>query len=161
MIKTVTLEIESWCGVSIGAVHCYGNLLYDDADGKFQKVEIRRTLDADGAIKMMKQKNDNRNPDYWVEYSAGDTTECFDGSGEIKEIARKRWKELCPDAGLLICGRFAVGDPQEIIDADDPEVMKLINEMCDHAELIGGYEGDFETMKKISNLYCKLVDGEG
>jgi hypothetical protein len=160
MIKMVTLEIESWMGVSIGAIHFYGTLHFDDTDGEYQRIEIRRVLDEDAAYKLTKQKNSGKNPDYWVDYEEGQDTECFDGSGDIKRIAIDTWKEHCPDGELLICGRFAVGDPQEVIAADDPEVMKLINEMCDHAELIGGYEGDFDTMRKISDLYCKLIEGD-
>lgn len=156
-IKTVTLEISSWRGISIGAQHYYGKLIFDDAEGKYQRVELLRTLDDAGATKLMKQQNDGRNPDYWIEYFAGDRTDCFDTKIELRNLAKKEWKKLCPDAKLLICGSSCCADPQEVLAADDPELMKQINYLWALAEEIDYYEKDEKAMTKIYKAYQKLL----
>lgn len=159
MIKRMTLIIDSWRGVSIGAIHYYGKLSFSDADGNYQRIELRRTLDTDAAFKLTKQKNHSKNPDYWIDFSTGDTTECFDTEKELRDLAIATWKDHCPDAQLLICGQYACGDPQEILAADELWLMVTINELWEMAETINYYDGGHEEfMMKISKIYSTLVE---
>jgi len=158
MIKIVTLEIGTWRGMSIGAVHYYGKLVFYDSDLNIIDVDIHRILDEESAFRLTKQTNRSRNPDHWIDFSAEDSTKCFDSKGEIREIAKKIWRDHCPDGDILIEGMFAVGDPQEVIDGNDKTIVDTINGLWERALEIGGYEGDREEMTRISNEYCGLVD---
>jgi hypothetical protein len=157
--KRVVLEISTWRGISIGAQHYYGKLHWYDADDEYQTHEITRILDKESAFKLTKQKNSGRAEDYqWFDYEAGDESTDFDSRQEIRDIAIATYKEHYPEANMLQEGRWAVCDPQEVIDADDKELMKGINWMYERAEEIGWYEGDYDEMMILSNAYCKLVD---
>lgn len=159
MLKIVSLEISSWRGISIGAVHYYGKLICYPGD--YSEVEILRTLDEDAAFKLTKQKNNNKNPNFFVEYTKGMKVKEFDNPGEIKEIALKIWKKHFPDAVILQEGRSGIAMPQITLAADDKDLMKQINEWANRIEELGGYDRDNgDEVDKICDEYWKIVTEE-
>lgn len=155
-----TLEISTWRGVSIGAVHYYGKIRCYPSE--VPDLDIERVLTKDAAFKLTKQKNAGRNPERcWFDYSEGDKSNEFDSKDEIREIALRVWKEHFPDAVMLQEGRSAVADPQRVLAADDPKLMIKFNKMWERAEEIGYYDGGHEEeMCKISNKYWSIVTEE-
>jgi hypothetical protein len=99
--RRATLEITTFCGISFGAIHYYGNiniqginLIYDDepdcgtmiSDDKLPlanysyKLELKRPLT---------EKEINKDPERWTYYNVGDMTNCFETIDEIIELAKE------------------------------------------------------------------------
>lgn len=158
LIPYMTLEIDTWRGISFGAQHYYGHLYYYDEDGEYCKHEIKRTLTKEAADKLTKQKNVNVSPKWFRCYEAGQEVGEFDSKSEIREIALKIWKDLLPSAVLLFEGRDAVASPQEVIAADDPALMKKINDWYDECEMLGWFDGDnVKEVERISDEFWELM----
>jgi hypothetical protein len=142
MIKICYLEINTFVGYCIGAIHYYGHLTFED-----KKKNIK--------CKLNKQQAENLSTsDY--KYKIGMTSERFETEEEIINIAKKNWKKIYPPAEILIKGRSGILDPQQCI-AGNKILKDKINILWKQAEKIGGYEGDEKQMTKISDKYMKII----
>lgn len=98
--KIITLEITSFVGMSIGAVHYYGKL----SDGVV-RTDLMRVLTAAGARKLnILHRAGNT-------YHAGDEVTNWDSEEELIAYARRTWKDHYPDGGLLVLGDSAGPHP--------------------------------------------------
>jgi hypothetical protein len=98
--KVATLEIYNWIGMSLGAIHYYGNM---SCGRKFIN-KIKHPISASQAITINKHVREYYAQKYWDLYSVspGDTGDGFDTEEEVVEEAKKTWKDLFPEAEELV-----------------------------------------------------------
>lgn len=106
----VYLEISSWIGISIGAIHFYGKMKCSDGD-EFKSIEMLHPLTISQAREL------NKNEKYRL-YDAGDMYYGYDSKNEIRKQAIETYKDLFPGATVLIEGHIAYADPQPILDGE-------------------------------------------
>ena len=111
--KIVWLKISSWSGISIGAVHIYGELI---PDGSQEGVSLEKTLTATQARKLNKWYRQTGGVGGLTTYRAGYKTTGFDDESELTEFALKTYREHFPKAELLIKGQAMNVEPQLILD---------------------------------------------
>lgn len=114
----VNLEISSWRGTSIGAVHYYGTLVCHHPE--YREVELRRSLTAEDAKILTKLHNNGLL--YGVEvyrYKKGDLVNSFDTQEEIIAMAKKVYKHLFPGKNVLLLGKSVYLDDKVIV-LDEP-----------------------------------------
>lgn len=150
----VYLEISSWIGMSLGAMHFYGTMRtgYDN-DGNHQKIDMRRPLTSAQA----KELNKAHDVKF---YKAGSLYQGYDTRDEIRQQALATYKDLFPGATILVEGSSAVADPQPILDGPK-DIMDFVNELVRQAEEIGWYEGDYHGMDKIYREYSAFMKSRG
>lgn len=105
--NVVNVEISSWRGVSLGAEHFYASLVFHNADGQYQRKELRHELTVKEA-KALNKKDGGA-------YTPGYMTERFNTVEDIHRVAIDTFKQLVPHAKILMCGRDAVLEPQMIL----------------------------------------------
>ena len=148
--KIVYLDITSWAGLSLGAIHYYGTL-WGHKNGDMEKVELTRFLSARAAAKLTKLHGTD-----WV-YRAGRPYHGFDTRDEIIELAKRTYRDHFPAANILILGKIVVADPQPVLDGP-PDFTNKVNTWVKEAESIGWYDGGHEQrMDRISDAYNELV----
>jgi hypothetical protein len=156
--RTITLNISSWAGVSMGAQHYYGELKFYDEDGEMQCVKLERRLTKMTAEILNEQRNRGRSKDCQFQYEPGEKTECFNDEKHVRRFALSKWKQFCPHGLILLEGSFACGDPQRCLSAFDPDIKKGLNMLVKKAEDIGWYEGDYDAMCKVSSIHEEFLN---
>lgn len=142
----VYLEITTWVGVGIGAMHYYGSL--KDRDNT---VELKTILTQKQATQM------NRLRDY-NDYKKGDEYSGFWSQDEVRKEAVKQWKAQFPHSTLLIEGRSSVRGPQPILEG--PEELKIIvNRLAARADEIDWYtyKKHVPEMEKIDQQWEEVM----
>jgi len=149
-VVLVNLNITTWRGISVGAVHVYGTLSCDDE----KYVRMTKTLTRKTAAQMNKMDRD------WgrigLTHRPGEESECFDTEDDVIDVAKDTYKEHYPKADALVQGTPADCDPKEVLDGPKKFItagMKLYKK----TEKVGGWEGDIEAMEKICDEWDKLV----
>lgn len=149
-MKKVILQISSFAG-AIGAEHCYGKLYFDDENDNLETVELTRLVTDKKELEYLSKKCGWKlDPD--------DPINQFNKPSEIIELAKVTYKQYAPNTNVLLEGRYAVADPQRVVDGPD-ELMIEGNKLFDEAEAIDWYENDEERMEEISDAWRKLVGG--
>ena len=146
--KLVYLEITSWIGISIDAMHFYGSLkghINDD----FRSIELLHALTIEEAKVVSKASS--------IRFSPGDMYNGFLNKQDIINLALKIYKDRFPQAEVLVLGRIAIADPQEILDGP-PAFKDAVNKLYNTAESIGWYDGGHEDqMNDIYKAYIQLL----
>jgi len=116
--KVIHLEITTWAGMSIGAIHYYGKLVGEDEQGEYKKVEVEKGMTAREA-RAMNKLDGTRGL-----YKAGSTTSRFDRREQVIERALEIWKDHFPEGEILLIGSSSTVDPQEVLVG--PEELKTV-----------------------------------
>lgn len=154
----VCLEISSWRGISIGAMHYYGKIV-GYKDNEYHHATLTRKLSAYVAAEM----NRHHRKEFPYEhdpyrYRAGQTTECFDTRQQIISLAKRCWLTHFPKAHVLMLGSFSVANPQQILIAP-ADFKKKVNDLWREDERIGGYEGNPKRSEEIYREYQAYING--
>lgn len=118
---TVHLDISSWDGISIGAVHHYGRLM-GYVDGQYVSVELIHPLTKEMADQLNAK-------DDWDGYKEGMDTERFNTSEEVRTHALKTWREHFPGAVLLFEGSPTYSEPKRCLACPTPAAMKVFDKV--------------------------------
>ena len=144
MKQIIHLEISSFRGISLGAIHYYGKLVGNT------RIELEKTLTRRDAIKL------NKHDDGYI-WRPGTKYSGFDSEEEVIEFALNVWKKHFPSGIILIQGNSAVADPQLVI-AGDRKIANTINKWYYQAEKINWYDGgQSELMHEISDAYWQFL----
>ena len=143
-MNIVYLNITTWSGISIGAEHCYGTLIYIA-----EAIELTRKLPVEECIKLNK-----KDTNFGVRYSPGDLTERFNSYDDIRILAIDTFKYHFPDADILVEGG-CVADPVRILVAPN-DLMINGNALFKEAEDIGWYTHNESRMEEISIMWENL-----
>lgn len=100
----IDLEIRSWVGVSIGAVHTYGTLHFKDKDGKTKEtLELIRPMTRAERREYNAQMAADGYPD--LKATPGQTTNGFKDEGEVIVHAIKAAKKKLGNDNFLMIKR--------------------------------------------------------
>ncbi len=91
----VVLEIGCW-SFSIGGEHYYGHL-HGYIKNKYESMELSHPLTLK-EVKYLNKKDSRRT------YEVGDMSERFETEDEVRERAKKVWKDLFPESLVLMEG---------------------------------------------------------
>ena len=139
------LNIQSWVGISIGAVHCYGKFCYNG-----ERIEIKRILTYVDADKLNKG-------DYSC-YEAGDKCTRFDTEKEIIDLTIKLLEKEYPQVDLLLARDGASVSVNEALWGKDKELVNRINELYKEADKLEYYSGkDDDRMEELDDEFQELV----
>lgn len=161
-MKQVNLHITSWRGISIGANHWYGELLWtvdkERVDGSSMKTHrLSKKLTASEARELRKLDGQWN---WSFKWCAGMKTERLDSEDEVIELAIAEYKKHCLDAGILVLGDYATSGPHLVLDGP-PEFVKKAANLYKQAEAIGWWDRDLEKMRAISDRWEKLKHAFG
>jgi len=149
-VSAVYLKITSFRGLSLGAVHYYGELR---ARNPYRCVELSNTLTVASAKRLNKQRRDEFRGEDW-NYRVGMKVNGFDTQQEIIDLAIKTYKTHFQDATILIRGDPVYAEPQEIIDGKRSVIVKA-NKLCNKYK---EYEKDYRMADSICDEWDKLIE---
>lgn len=157
-MKIVILQLSSWRGISIGAIHFYANLHYEDENEKHQTIELKRLLSKKEVLELNKEDR-RRYPTCYTRYKVGEEYQGFWTEEDAKETAINYVKEKMPEVDVLINGSWSCIDVAECIYAKDKTIMTKINKLYKQAEKIGFYDNpkNDKKMDRIDEQYWKLT----
>lgn len=144
----VSLEVSSYCGISVGATHVYGHLVTFDPH---EKIELTRKLTAQDAEKLNKGEDD-----HFGAYKEGDDTQRFDTLRELRELAIKTFREKYPDAIFLFEDKGCSSDPCKVLIGPE-SIIEECNEIHAEAERIGFWGYDEDKMEKLADRWDELM----
>lgn len=126
----VYLSMMTWKDIaSACAEHVYGTL---QGNVTLTEKEVYRILTESEAAEINKKENIRADAmglgHHGFAWKEGSKYKGFYTETEVIEQAKKVWKELFPDAKILILGTNYVCSPQEILDGDmESQIIKDIN----------------------------------
>jgi hypothetical protein len=105
-MNDVELEVYSWAGLSIGAIHFYGEFhqTYGEYSQRKNLGRIQRKLSKSNAASINKRMRLVYSEEMAKFYSVepGEMDNRFDREDQVISVAKKQWKKLYPDADRLI-----------------------------------------------------------
>jgi hypothetical protein len=101
------LEINSWRGISIGAVHWYAKLIIENNNEVISRTELQRKITAKEAANLNKELQE-RGYDFCDRNRAGDLTTGFNTEEQAIKIGINTFKKKYPN-GILFKGNRASG----------------------------------------------------
>ena len=146
-MSAIYLRITSWSGISIGAIHYYGEL---KARNPYRAIELKRTLTAASARRLTKQHGKD------FQYRAGYETIGFETEQEIIDLAIKTYKTHFPEATVLILGDPVYAEPQKIIDGPKSAIKKADKLRAKYEEC--GEERNWRMSDSICDEWDKLLE---
>jgi hypothetical protein len=143
----VYLDISTWRGLSIGAVHYYGQL---KSYGKsYRQIVLMRKV-TPAVVDELTDADGN------CSYKVGWETERWRSKRALRQAAIRYFKKHYPIEGaLLIEGQSAYAEPQPVL-CGPKTVKDAINKLCRQAERCGYWDNE-ETMGRICNEWEKLI----
>ena len=147
----VYLEITSWRGISIGAIHYYGSMVV--CNGKLTKTPLMRKITKAAQIELARQDGGDRHLSL---YPVGSETERWRSKDALRRAAI-RWfnKRYSTEDSMLIEGSFTTCEPQTVLHGKEP-FRSAINELCEQAEECDYWE-DEKAMDRICNRWRKVI----
>lgn len=139
------LDISSFQGLSIGAIHFYGELRCDG-----NRVELIHHLTTEEAIERTKRERADMGSEY--RYKRGDKSRGFTTEEQIIDLACRTWHKHFPDADVLILGDNCVAEPQRVL-VGPKEFKTQINKWYAECKAFGWYEGNPKKMERISDTF--------
>lgn len=118
--REITLTITSFVGISMGAIHCYGRLVWYDLplkcleskdkyhkvgdissiSGAFEKPE--ETEDGEVVLRRLITKEELKDKDRFEGYSEDSWINCFDTAEEVLKLGKEIHKKYFSDWKLII-----------------------------------------------------------
>lgn len=158
----VHLDVSTWQGISIGAVHYYVSVYYETPTERYglKIIELERPLSQDEAKRMNKEA---RERGYLSNmYTAGDMTEGFDTEAQAVAAGIKYYKDNF--VGILYDGGYATHSGWKKIIAYDPDLEELalrMNKLATEFQALNGYEckkKDEKLVERLDARWGKLCD---
>lgn len=145
--------ISSYCGVSIGASHVYGEISNESSIEHFHLKKILSEKEA--KILTLKHRD-------IMEYQEGDTTECFDTEEDLINTAKSSYKTYFPDSNILLLGKQSYFEPKLVIDYPEWFNIKKANKLYEQAKQLEffKYSKNDAIMDKITNQFYKLIQSK-
>jgi len=143
------LEITTFIGMSIGAVHFYASFYFRE-----EKIDFNRTLDSKSAKRFNKERGERDNF-----YKKGSQVNAWESREEIIEEALRAYKTHFPAAKLLVEGQHSYVDPHLVLDG--PAItMRKCNDIYDSCEAIGWWddEDQREYMEELSGEWWDIIN---
>jgi hypothetical protein len=157
-MKVVYCKISSWVGRVQSAEHYYVDLScgrYSDSD-RVDRV-VRHNLTQSEADRLNRRDGISRKElDIQTAWEAGEEVGYFFSRERAVRGAIAAYKELSPDAILLVEGNISTYEPQLILDGP-PEARKALNELYERAEANDWWEGDEEAMQAIMDDWREIL----
>lgn len=145
------LNISSWRGISIGAVHWYAELIVDDEKEPYgwKRIKLQRPLTSAEAKAMNLEKK--RQGYLSSNYRAGNLTEGFNTEEEAIAEGIKVFK-ISYDGVLFLGDHCSCSAWKKVIYAPEAasEKVKEINAIADEFQSLNGYEG--KARKRVEML---------
>jgi len=132
--------------MSLGAVHWMGEL---QARG-CNYIELAGELTAEQA-EALNEKDGIKNF-----HKAGNRTTRFLSRSSVQHEAERVWLQHFPNAVLLIEGRAACADPQQIL-IGPPSMKEKLNDLVERAQKIGYWDRDERAMQKIADEWDAII----
>jgi Txe/YoeB family toxin of Txe-Axe toxin-antitoxin module len=152
------LQITTWAGISIGAIHWYCSIIVEENDKDVERTELKRPITAKEAATMNKEEQERGL--LFSHNKAGDLTEGFMTEAEaIKagiDYFTSKYKGVLYDSGYASCSAW-----KKVI-LCQPKFSELVNKMnalADKFQALNGYEcakKDEKLVEKIDNRWYKL-----
>lgn len=152
------LEVSTWQGISIGAVHWYCKVIVEENDTDVERVEIQRPLTAKEAATLNKEEQERGL--LFSHNKAGDLTEGFITEEEaIKagtDYFASKYKGVLYDGGYACCSAW-----KKVI-LCQPQFAELANKMnliADKFQALNGYEcakKNKKLVERLDNRWFKL-----
>lgn len=127
--KVVRLSITTWVGYSLGASHYYGDML--PMWMLRGSVNLSRKLSAKAAQHMNKTDEVHRR-NTGFRWRPGMETQRFDSEDGVIAEALRTWRELFPDADVLLLDKEGVTSTSRVLDTRDPELMQELRTLLAH-----------------------------
>ena len=145
----IHLNISSWVGLSIGAVHTYGKLYFKD-----DRVEIKKKLTQIEAD-ILNIKEDTKT---FGGYQEGDMCSRFDNEKEVIDLAIKLIEKEYPQVDLLLSGNRSSVSVNEAFWGKDKKLVDKINELYKEADSLDFYSGkDDVRMQELDDNFQELL----
>jgi hypothetical protein len=148
--KVVHLDISSWRGISIGAVHFYGKLIWDDKTEKYSvgTLELKRPMTAKEAL--LRNKADEKRI-----IKPGVSTYQFNTEADVLRYGIKAFNQKFKDS-LLMLGGFATASATHKLylwPKTFDEQAQRMNDLVDQRTKLNGYKHP-----KNETKVCKIDD---
>ena len=105
--EIIYLEITSWAGISLGAIHYYGKLKQSH-NLCLKSIEIQKKVTQKEADYINKK-------DRFANYKAGYLTDRMDSKQEVIDLAIKLCKKQYPQFKVIVIGKSYIVQPQKVI----------------------------------------------
>jgi hypothetical protein len=147
--KVVILDVSSYAGSSIGAVHTYGQLIHT-MDNNRKKVTVERPMTAAEAKTENKKDRDRG---FEMMHKPGQITSRLRDEEDVIEVALGMWEEHFPYAQVLLMRREWSSEPGKILASPDEKVALNLNVLwVDYLQAIDEGWGDDEIIE-VTNLW--------
>lgn len=127
--NVVNVEITTYRGISLDAVHFYASLSFYDPDDKYHREQLRRPL----STKEAKALNKKDRCDSFCLYRAGEMTDRFDAVEDIHLRAIEVFKDVAPHTKFLTCGPGALLEPKLVL-VGPKKYKDRVNELAKRGE---------------------------
>lgn len=149
----VFLTVSSFVGMSVGAMHYYGRLEHLQGGDSSDVTHKLTQIEADRFNKGWLTK-EMRTPD--VGYQKGEKLTRFSSRRKVINAAKRQFKIHFSKAAVLVLGRSACFEPQEIL-VGPKEFKDKINVLAkEYGKLDWDIETDRPEIKKIEEKWQKL-----
>lgn len=148
------LNLTSFMGTIPGASHWYASLWFNK-----EKVEVAHELSTREAALM--NKSDGKDIDGGFIWSPGDRISRYRSKEDAIKVAKETWREIAPEAKVLIEGESYIAEPQPILDGLPVEIMDELNALFNKCESLGWYdEGNDAEVEKIYEKWKAKIKEE-
>ena len=149
-MKILHVKITTWAGMSVGATHYYGDIVFPYED---HKDDIKLTfLLTKRDVLLLHKKERMYAPSYRTKYIIGEESSRFDTKEEIEKAGIKYYEEnLKKKYLLLVRGDSGIIEPQKILayNCKKPLQIKLIEEINTLASQYD-YDDDCDTKHNVT-----------
>ena len=144
------LSLTSFMGAVPGASHWYANIWFNK-----ERTDLDHAISKREAAVM--NKSDNRF-DRESTWSPGDVTSRYGSKEDAIKVAKERWREIAPDAKVLVEGDSFVGEPQPVLEGLPDETMNKLNALYQVCEDLGWWDGkNTEEVEKNNQEWFALL----
>lgn len=146
------LSLTSFMGAVPGASHWYANIWFNK-----EKVEVAHELSTREAALMNKSDGKDFEGDFI--WSPGDTVSRYRSKEDAIKVAKETWREIAPEAKVLIEGESYVAEPQPILGGLPVEIMDELNTLYQQCESLGWYdEGNDAEVEMIYKTWIARLE---
>jgi hypothetical protein len=164
MKKKITLDITSFKGISLGAIHYYGKLKYKNESLKLEVIRLENTISAEEAEvwNAHERRTYPGKKKYW-NWEAGDTYDGFSRKSDMWDEAIKICKELFPEGSYYIVqGGYSYIEPQLIVYGFDEEVTEKLNIIASkHMNLNWDNKEEREEILRLEKEWSDIIEPLG
>lgn len=146
------LNLTTFAGIAPGASHWYASIEFRE-----ERTDLTHVISARESAAM--NKSDSR-WDREAGWSPGDRTSRYRSKEDAIRVAREGWREIAPDAKILIEGSSGYAEPQPVLDGLPVEIMDELNALFQRCEDLGWWDdGRIDQVKKISEEWFGTLAG--